>query len=106
MKASRFLSSYLRSSDVTHPQTVTVSSVTTEELGRDDERVEKLVIYFRELDQGVVLGRTTIAQLVNIFGNDDTDTWLGRRVCLYNDPTVLFKGKVTGGLRFRAVEGK
>jgi hypothetical protein len=35
---------------------------------------------------------------------DDTDDWIGKQVILYNDESIQFAGKVTGGLRFKRLK--
>ena len=105
MRISKFLSNYLKSKDVKAPVVVTISgaeAVTFGE-GKKDEK-ESLVVYFKELEQGVVLCKESIRQLVELTGSEDTDSWTGKRVELFNDPTVKFEGKNVGGIRFRAAK--
>ena len=102
MKAGKFLSNYLKSKDVKEPITLTVSAVESETFKDDDggER-DSLVLYAKELEQGVVLSKTALAQVIEILGSDETEDWVGKRIVLFNDNTVTFKGKRVGGLRFR-----
>lgn len=104
MKAGRFISNYLKAKDIEKPETVTVASVEAVSFKDDNggDR-ESLVVYFEELDQGVVTSKTSLAQLVEIFESDETDEWIGKPVVMFNDATVQFKGKRVGGIRFRAV---
>ena len=51
-----YKSSYLRAADLEEPLTVTIKSASIEELGEDKE--EKIVVMFKELDRGLVLNRT------------------------------------------------
>lgn len=104
MKTGKFLSRYLRAADLkdSGPQTVTVASAAEETVGREDEREEKLVLYLKELDQGLVLNKVNIETLVELFG-DETDEWTGKKVELYYDPAVAYGGKRIGGVRIREV---
>jgi hypothetical protein len=36
-----------------------------------------------------------------LFGTDETDEWVGKQCTLYTDPTIMFAGKKTGGLRVK-----
>lgn len=104
MKASKWLSSYVRKDSVTEPLLLTFSSVEVEEVGPPNEKEEKLVAYFEELEQGVVLGSKTVLRfLVGNFG-DETADWIGKKVVLYVDNNILYAGKRIGGLRFRLPE--
>ena len=102
MKVGKFLSNYLKVSDVKAPLDVTISSVEEEIFaeGKPEEE-HKLAVYFREVEQGCVLSKVGIRQLVALTGSEETGAWVGKRVTLFADPTVQFHGKPVGGLRFR-----
>ena len=34
-------------------------------------------------------------------GSPETDDWKGKQITMYNDRTVSFAGKLTGGIRIR-----
>ena len=87
------------------PTKVTITSAEEETFneGKDEEET-KLSVFFKELEQGVVLSKAAIRQLNDIFKTDDTDAWIGKEVVLFNDTAVTHKGKPTGGLRFRAAK--
>jgi hypothetical protein len=51
----------------------------------------------------MVLNTTTIRVLEKAFG-PDSDDWAGKKVVLYTDPNVSFKGQVVGGLRLRPLK--
>jgi hypothetical protein len=105
MNTGRFLSSYLRADDIKKAPKgevkVTVESAEVEELGKDDAKEEKLVLYFKQLQQGLVLGKTTINTMIEITESEDTDNWIGKEIVLYYDSNVSFGGKRTGGVRIR-----
>jgi hypothetical protein len=102
MKAGKFLSNFLKSKDVREPITITITSVEVEEFQDDNGGTrESLVLYAKELEQGVVLSKTALSQVIDILGSDETDTWTDKKIVLFNDSTVQFKGKRVGGLRFR-----
>jgi hypothetical protein len=91
-----YKSSYLRAADVEEPLTVTIKSASIEELGEDKD--EKIVVLFEELDRGLVLNRTNADYLSMICNSDDTEDWPGTRVGLFVQP-VSFKGKLVDSIR-------
>lgn len=104
MKVGKFISPYLRADDVKAPMTLTIESVEAVAFKNDDEPDrECILVKFREIDQGVVAGKPSLRQLVEILGTDESDEWVGKKVCLFVDPSVKFKGKKMACLRFRAV---
>jgi hypothetical protein len=58
------------------PMRVTISHVTQENIGSDDEQKKtKPVVYFVGKEKGMVLNRTNADRLTDIAGSDDTDNW-------------------------------
>ena len=82
------------------PQKVTVRRVTSEEIGIGDQKTTKMVLYFGEMEQGLVLNKTNGKLLVKLFG-DETDSWVGQTVELYV-AEVEYQGEKQAGLRLRA----
>src|SRR5581483_8362074 len=98
------VSKFLRKDDVDDEIIVTIKSVKLEDMpGEDGE--QRWVLYFRELGKGLVLNTTTIRVLEKTYGQH-SDDWTGKRVVLYVDPNVSFKGQVVGGLRIRPSKPK
>jgi hypothetical protein len=96
-KIGKYKSSFINAEDIAKPMIITITNVSEERVGNDD----KLVMYFGESTEGIVLNKTCLNQLEEIFGSDDTDDWLDRTVVVYNDASVMFQGKKVGGIRFR-----
>jgi len=65
---------------------------------------EKLrwVLYFDEAEKGLVLNSTNAQIIGQFLGSEETDTWTGKKVVLYDDPSVAFGHKLVGGIRARA----
>lgn len=63
--------------------------------------VEKWVCYFHEQEKGMILNTTNGQLISKITGSETTEHWPGHKIILYNDPTISFGGKITGGLRVR-----
>ena len=104
--SDKFLGSAHLSGDV-H---LMIDSVSIEEM-RDGS--EKMCVGWNASDTNTdgkpflpfLLNKTNIKRLQKMFG-DDTESWLGQQVTIYNDPDVEFMGEVVGGLRVRVVEKK
>lgn len=62
----------------------------------------KWCLTFEESEKPLVLNSTNIQLCELMFGSDDTDEWIGKRIVLYTDPTIQYQGKVVGGIRVRA----
>lgn len=65
---------------------------------------EKNVLYFKELEKPLVLNMTNGMLIAAITGSETSDDWVGKQIVLYNDKTVMFAGKLTGGIRVRAAK--
>jgi hypothetical protein len=96
-------SKFLRKEDIDEELIVTIKTVQEEEMpGGGNEK--KWCLYFKELPKGMVLNQTTTRVLEKSFGGEHTDAWAGKKVTLYVDPNVSFKGQVVGGLRLKPVK--
>lgn len=69
--------------------TLTISRVAENTFEQNETKV---VLAFRETEQGLVLNKTRLVALMSAFG-PNTDAWVGRRVQLGSAPT--FNGKAT-----------
>lgn len=109
-------SKYLKGSDLETPNgvhaapTVTIDTITDENIGEDKE--PRYILYFVGKEKGVVLNVTNENTLIDLFGPPPGDDlyevaahYHGKPVQLYFDPTVTFAGKRVGGLRLRAAPG-
>lgn len=102
LKSSKFLTQH----DVDPPVLVTIKSYEEMNVALESQAPEmKWCLRFRELDKPLVLNLTNGQLIEAITGSDDLDHWLGKQIVLYNDKTVSFAGKLTGGIRVRASQG-
>jgi hypothetical protein len=62
----------------------------------------KFVIWFSNLDKGMVCNATNKDALVDALGRTPA-SWIGADVGIWVDPTVSFGGKRVGGLRLRVL---
>lgn len=84
---------------------LTIKGFRMETLKGDDSEEDKMVLHFMEDVKPMVLNRTN-AQLVGVCtGAKTAGEARGKQIVVYNDPTVSFGGKITGGLRIKKVSG-
>lgn len=100
-------SQFLTKEDVEPPIVVTIKGYKEQnvEMENKPER-KKWTLYFHELPKPMVLNMTNGMLLKQITGSDDFDDWIGKKVVLYNDETVMFGGEFTGGIRIRAIKAQ
>lgn len=100
-------SKYLSQQDVDPPVLVTITGYEEVDFAKEGEEPQpKWVIKFRELEKGMTLGSENNSLITAIIGTDDLDEWKGAKIVLYREPTVKYKGKITGGIRVRAPKQK
>lgn len=93
-------SNYLKKEDVNPPLIVTIKGLMQKNLAKEGEPVEnKYVLSFLEAIKPMVLNMTNGQLIAAALGSDETDNWVGKQITLYNDPSVSFGGKLTGGIR-------
>lgn len=97
MKTSDMIQSkFLKKEDFPTPTVLSIKGCSLEEVGRGDTR---WVLYFNERTKGIVLNVTKIKQLESAYGGE-TDGWIGRKVKVMHDPTVMMGTQVVGGIKF------
>jgi hypothetical protein len=99
-------SKYLTKDDVGEDGVVlTIKGFRMETLKSDDGEEDKMVLHFVEDVKPMVLNRTN-AQLVGVAtGAKTAGDARGKKIVVYNDPTVAFGSKITGGLRIKKIAG-
>jgi hypothetical protein len=96
-------SNFLKKEDCDPPILVTIKGVHQENVAKAGAPEElKWCIEFNEAEKPMVLNSTNAQLIAKIVGSEETDNWTGKKVVLYNDPSVSFAGKVIGGIRVRA----
>ena len=94
-------SKYLTKHDVEPELTATIVGIGKENLAREGDAPEyKYILKFQECKP--LLLNSTNGQLAALaLGSEETNDWVGKQVTMYNDRTVSFGGKLTGGVRIR-----
>jgi hypothetical protein len=72
----------------------------------DQPEDKKWVMYFENIEKGLVMNTTNLQLAAIAFGTQETDDWIGKQIVLYHDPNVSYGGKLTGGIRVRAPRNK
>ncbi len=106
MKATTLLSEYLRAEIIKEsgPRLYTIKNLAIVELTDEKtNRVERKLAVIVDDDVKVLLNKQNTRNLIECFGTDETDEWIGRSFEAYFDPQVTFGGKRVGGLRVRGV---
>jgi len=62
---------------------------------------KKAVLHFKGKEKTLPLNVTNANMLDELLGSDDTDDWIGRRICLYTTK-VDFQGKRVLAIRIKA----
>ncbi len=90
-----FPSTYLKAPDLNGQRpVVTITHVTTEDLGGDTKRA----VHFKGTDKVLICNRTNWNTIAEIAGKDDDDEWAGTKIQLYSTK-VDFQGKRVDALR-------
>lgn len=98
-------SQFLTKEDVDPAVKATIKSYELMDVSMENEsRKDKYVLHFEELDKPMVLNVTNGSLIAAITGSEDFDGWIGQTIVLYNDKSIMFQGKITGGIRVRAMK--
>jgi hypothetical protein len=98
LKESRFL----KKEDCGTGILVTICGCDQQNVAKEGVEPEmKWALHFEETEKPMVLNSTNAQIIAVIAKNEDTDNWKGVKVVLYNDPSISFSGKLTGGIRAR-----
>lgn len=100
-------SKYLSKEDVGEDGVIlTIKTFTRETLKSDEGEEDKTVMHFVEPGyKPMILNRTNAQLLPIVTGARNVGEAKGKKVVVYNDPTIGFGGKITGGIRLKKVSG-
>ena len=91
-----FPSNFIKAEDLQgRDVTVIISNAQIEKLGNDN----KLVMYFKGKDKGLVCNKTNAGRISYLYG-DDTDDWIGKPIVLTSE-FVEFQGKSVKAIRVK-----
>lgn len=101
-------SKYLRKDDVGEDGVIlTIRGFKVDQIKTDDGGMEdKIILHFVEPDMKPMVLNKTNSQLLSVCtGAKTAGEAKGKKIVVYNDPTVSYGGRVTGGLRIKKVPG-
>ena len=100
-----FSTNYFRTEDFDKVgQEFTISEVREEKVGKGRDAQRKIVVYFEESDNGLLLNKTNALAIAKILECDDTDDWAGGRIRVHRAETE-FNGEPVDGLRVAKTKG-
>ena len=104
MKNSRFL----KRQDVGDGVVVTIVGVELTNVALESgPKDEKWCAVLREFPgKLMVLNGTNQRMIAKVLDTEETDEWVGRKIVLWDDESVEFKGQVVGGIRVKRAPGK
>jgi hypothetical protein len=93
-----FPSAFLKASDLGgRDVTVTIESVSMEELGQGRDKETKLLVSFVGKQKKLVCNKTNASTIAKLHG-DDTDNWIGKPIVL-TAREVEYQGEMTLAIR-------
>lgn len=101
-------SKYMKKDDVEEPKLLTIANFTRENVAQQGEEPEyKWTVHWMEQGMRPLVLNATNLQLMKLaLGVNGPAEAIGHQIVAYNDPTVSFGGKLTGGVRLRAPRTK
>jgi hypothetical protein len=93
MKAlTAFPSKFLKHDDVAGKPVLTITKATYEDVGSGANVERKIVLTFAETEKRLVLNMVNTNSVIEIVGDDETDSWPGHKIQLVPSRTE-FQGK-------------
>lgn len=100
-------SKYLKKEDVGEDGVIlTIKGFKYETVEGDNGDEQKLIMYFHEKYNPMVVNRTNAQLLAIATGAANAGQAKDKEIVVYNDPTISFGNKVTGGLRIKKIAGQ
>ncbi len=98
-------SKFLTKEDVGKGVLVTITGIEQVDIAKEGAEQElRWSMSFNELEKPLILNMTNGSIIAAITGEEEMNNWIGSQIVLFNDPTVMFAGKMTGGIRVRAAK--
>ena len=99
-------SKFLKRSDVGEDGAIlTIRGFKIETVKGDEGDEEKIVMHFAEDVKPMILNKTNANLLRVVTGCATAGEAKGKQVVVYDDPTISFGGRITGGLRIKKIPG-
>jgi len=96
-------SAYLKKDDVGNGVLVTIRSCDQQNVALPSEKADmRWALHFDEFEKPLILNPTNGALIQGILGSEDSDDWIGHKVVLFTDHSIMYAGRMVGGIRVRA----
>ncbi len=94
---------FLAHADISdHEDTVlTIKGYEQQTLGQGKDAEEKWTLSFREIKKSLVLNKTNGKMCCKLFGSDDMDDWIGKKIAIYVKDDVEMAGEIVSAIRVR-----
>ncbi len=96
LTADEFAGGYLRQEDFPQPVVATITHAQAEQF--PGQRRKKLAIVLLGYDKPLILNSTNRNTLKEQLGNRVSE-WIGKKISVYVDRTIVYAGRQTGGIR-------
>jgi len=95
-------SKYLKKEDCVPPLLLTIASCDQVDVAMEGDPPDiKWCVHFVEDVKPMILNSTNAELISRAVQSEVTEEWTGRKIVLFSDPNVSFKGKLVGGIRVR-----
>ena len=71
-------------------------------MGQGKDQSEKYVLFFQELKKGLGLNKTNGKMCSKLFGSEEMDDWIGKKIALYVKDDVEYAGEIVSAIRVRS----
>jgi len=105
-KAVPSKSLYLTKEDCDPPILVHISGMAEDQVEVDNEKKIVTVLEFHGDIKPLILKTTTRELLKVLCGGDTIRDVVDKKIVLYVDPTIMYQGKLHGGIRMRSAEAQ
>jgi len=99
-------SNFLTKEDVTPDVLVTVAHLAMGEVESDGKTEHRAILHFHGDLKPMVLNQTNKELLKAVTGEVTAGGIKNKKIVLFNDATIMFQGKMTGGIRIRAARNQ
>ena len=103
--SKEYPSRFIRGDEVVEhaPFPLTIKDVKKEQYfsRKTNKKEQTLVVYFKEKERGVALGKQRAQDLSTACASDDTDAWKGQKITLYIEKKEAF-GKTLNVIHFKS----
>ncbi len=97
--SSMIPSKFITKSDLEKPILLTIKRIYESNF---NDGSTKWTLDFVEFSKPFALNKTNLRLLPEICGSENSEDWVGKQIVIYFDKTIMYKGKLEGGVRIRA----